>query len=165
MHFLKTTFAVGLLFATTAMPGFAQDAAAEPAAEPAATEEAAAAPTGPAGTFVDEYGTSFTFSLCGDAGTDLCGLLNTLKGESATEENLAFVGKQVMQAAQVAENQWKGSLEAGGMSAEATVTQTGPDTIDIEGCRAILCQTLTYSRVAEQPAEAPAEQPAEAPAQ
>lgn len=159
MHFLKITFAVGLLFAASAMPNLAQDAAADPAAEPAATEEAAA-PTGPEGTFVDEYGTSFTFTLCGD-GTALCGVLNTLKGDSATEENLAYVGSQVMQAAASGPNQWKGALEAGGISAEATVTQTGPDTIDIEGCRAILCQTLTYTRVAEAPAEAPAEQPAQ----
>lgn len=158
MHLLKTTFAVGLLCAASTLPNLAQDAAAEPAAEPAATEEAAA--PGPEGTFVDEYGTSFTFTLCGD-GTALCGLLNTLEGESATEENLAYVGQQVMQAEASGPNQWKGAIEAGGISAEATVTQTGPDTIDIEGCRAILCQTLTYTRVAAQPAEAPAEQPAQ----
>jgi hypothetical protein len=137
MHILTKTVATGLLFAATAMPSFAQ----EPA--PAA----AAQITDPSGTFVDEFGTSFKFSLCGDSGTDLCGVLTTLKGESATAENLAFVGKQVMQAKQSAPNQWKGSLSAGGISADATVTQTGPDTIDIQGCRAaVLCQTLTYNR-------------------
>ena len=113
----------------------------------AAVIPAFAATGEPNGTFVDSYGTSFQFSLCGD-GTALCGVLTNLEGQSATEENLAFVGKQVMQAEQVAENEWKGSLEAGGISAEATVTMTGPDTIDIQGCRAaILCQTLTYTRV------------------
>jgi len=102
----------------------------------------------PAGTFMDEYGTTFTFSLCGEAGTDLCGTLDVLKGESATEENLAFVGTQIMQAQQSGPNQWKGSITAGGLSADATVTQTGPDTIEIQGCRvAILCQTLAYNRV------------------
>ena len=152
MQLLKTTFAVGLLFAASALPNLAQDAAADPAAAPAATEaEAEAAAPGPEGTFVDEYGTSFTFTLCGD-GTALCGLLNTLKGDSATEENLAYVGTQVMQAEASGPNQWKGSIAAGGLSADATVTQTGPDTIDIEGCRAILCQTLTYTRAAEAPA-------------
>ena len=36
---------------------------------------------------------------------------------------------------------------AGGISAEATVTMTSPDTIDIQGCRGgIFCQTLTYTR-------------------
>ena len=137
MKFLKTTFIVAALCSTTALPVFAQDAAA--------TTEAAAA-FDPNGTFVDSFGTSFTFSLCGD-GSDLCGVLNTLEGESATEENLAFVGKQVMQAKQTAANEWKGALSAGGISADATVTQTSADTIDIQGCRAaILCQTLTYTR-------------------
>lgn len=100
----------------------------------------------PNGTFVDQWGTTFTFSLCGENGA-LCGTLDVLEGDSATEENLAFVGKQVMQAEPAGPNSWKGALEAGGMSADATVTQTGPDTIDIQGCRAaILCETLTYTR-------------------
>ncbi|MDB5613689.1 MAG: hypothetical protein JWQ22_1342 [Devosia sp.] len=130
MHILKTTFAIAALCAT-AMPAFAQDAAA----------------FDPNGTFVDKFGTSFTFSLCGDGGADLCGTLNTLEGKSATEENLAFVGKQVMQAKASGPNEWKGALSAGGISADATVTQTSADTIDIQGCRAaILCQTLTYTR-------------------
>ena len=128
MQILKTTLAIGVLCAATALPVFA-------------------AGSTPDGTFVDSFGTSFKFSLCGDSGTDLCGVLTNLEGKSATPENLAFVGKQVMQAKQTAPNEWKGSLAAGGISADATVTQTGPDTIDIQGCRAaILCQTLTYNR-------------------
>ncbi|KFL29440.1 hypothetical protein JP75_21025 [Devosia riboflavina] len=100
----------------------------------------------PNGTFADEFGTTFTFALCG-AGTDLCGTLDILKGESATEENLAYVGSVVMQAQQTEANTWKGTLQAGDLSAEATVRQTSPDTIDIEGCRGgLLCQTLTYTR-------------------
>jgi len=100
----------------------------------------------PNGTFVDQWGTTFTFSLCG-SGTDLCGRLDVLKGDSATEENLAYVGSQVMQAAATEPNVWKGALDAGGLSAEATVTQTGADTIDIQGCRAaVLCETITYTR-------------------
>jgi hypothetical protein len=145
MQILKTTFAATLFCAASSLPALAQDQAA-PAVEAEASTEAETGTLDPNGTFVDEYGTSFTFALCGD-GTALCGVLNTLKGESATEENLAYVGKQVMQAEQSAPNEWQGSLSAGGLSAEATVIQTGPDTIDIRGCRAaILCQTLTYIR-------------------
>lgn len=130
MRFLTKTIAIGLLCAGAAIPTLAQDAAALPS-----------------GSFVDEFGTSFEFSLCGENNTDLCGVLTNLEGASATEENLAFVGKLVMQAEQVAPNEWKGALAAGGMSAEATITQTGPDTIEIQGCRAgILCQTLPYIR-------------------
>ena len=97
------TVALGLLFVAAAMlPSRAQEA---PAAEsPAAQTAAQAEVTVPSGTFVDEFGTSFDFSPCGDAGTDLCAVLTNLQGESATEENLAFVGKQVIQAAQTAPN-------------------------------------------------------------
>ncbi len=133
MQFAKTTFAIGILVAAAALPSFAQEAT--PALDPN-------------GSFVDSYGTSFSFTLCGETGTDLCGVLTNLEGESATAENLAFVGKQVMQATQTAPNQWKGSLSAGGISADATVTQVAPDTIEIQGCRVvILCQTLAYNRV------------------
>jgi hypothetical protein len=140
MHILKMTFAIGLLCAAAALPAQAQEAAAP--------DETAVQAIDPSGEFVDEYGTSFSFSLCGETGTDLCGVLTNLEGESATEENLAYVGKQVMQAQQTAPNEWKGSLSAGGMTADATITQTGPDTIEIQGCRGgILCQTLAYNRV------------------
>lgn len=129
MTLLNKTFAIGALCAAIAMPVFAQDAAV------------------PDGKFVDSYGTSFEFKLCGETGNDLCGVLTNLEGKSATPENLTFVGKQVMQAKQVAPNKWKGSLSAGGMSADATVTQIDANTIAIQGCRAaILCQTLEYSR-------------------
>ena len=132
MQFLKTSLVVVSLLSAFALPSFA--------------EEAAAAPGDPSGTFVDSFGTSFTFSLCGENKQDLCGTLDTLKGASATDENLAFVGKQVMQATMTGPGQWKGSITAGGLSADANVTMTSANTIDIQGCRSILCQTLTYTR-------------------
>lgn len=129
MHILKTTLAVTALCA-----GFAASAVS--------AQEAI-----PSGTFVDEYGTSFEFQACGEAGTTLCATLTNLEGESATEDNLAFVGQQVMQAEQVAPNEWKGELVAGGMSAAATITLVSEDTVEIQGCRAaILCQTLSYNK-------------------
>lgn len=149
MQLLRMTFFVGLINAASSLPSVAQEAL-QPEQAPATIEDTSAA-GGPTGTFVDEFGTSFSFSLCGDDGTALCGVLNTLQGESATEENLAFVGTQVMQAEPSGPNQWKGAIAAGGISAEATITQVGPDTIDIEGCRAILCQTLSYTRVTVAP--------------
>ena len=130
MHMIKKTFAIGALCAAAIVPSLAQDAL-----------------TLPSGTYVDKYGTSFEFTPCGEDKTDLCGVLTNLEGKSATPENLAVVGKQVMRAERVAPNAWKGSLSAGGISAEATVTQVSSDTIEIQGCRGgILCQTLEYSR-------------------
>lgn len=128
MKSLQVALAAALICATSSVFTQAQEATLDPS-----------------GTFVDQWGTTFTFSLCGEGA--LCGTLDVLKGDSATEENLAYVGKQVMQAAPDGPNRWKGALDAGGLSAEATVTQTSADTIDIEGCRAaILCETITYTR-------------------
>jgi len=128
MHLFKTTFAITALCAAIAMPVVADEAV-------------------PSGVFVDQYGTSFEFQACGDAGTALCAVLTNLEGKSATEENLAFVGKQVIEAEQTAPNEWKGSLAAGGMSADATIKLVDTDTVTIQGCRAaVLCQTLSYDK-------------------
>lgn len=129
MNFSKMTIVAAAICGAIAMPSFVDAATA---AEPN-------------GTFVDSFGTSFTFSLCGDGSTQLCVVLETLKGHSATKVNLAFVGKQVMQAVRTGPNEWKGSLKAGGISADATLTMTTDKTIDIRGCRSVFCQTLTYN--------------------
>lgn len=129
MYTLKALAAVAVMVGPLMVPSLAQDSALDPT-----------------GSFVDEWGTTFTFSLCGD-GTELCATLDVLEGDSATEENLAYVGSQVVQALPAGPSVWEGTIDAGGLSGETTITQTGPDTIDIEGCRAIVCQTLTYTRV------------------
>ena len=99
------------------------------------------------GVWQDKWGTTFTFSLCGD-GTDLCGTLNDIQGDSRTAENLAYVDQQVVQAEQTAPNKWEGQIALNGGNAKAIVEQVGPDTIEITGCQAaILCSTLTYERV------------------
>lgn len=127
MRITKTILAIGMLCAAT-LPGLA-------AAEL------------PSGQFRDEYGTTFSFSPCGD-GTDLCGVLLDIQGKSRTAENLAYLNQQVMRADQVAANQWKGTLTLNGSQASATVTQVDPDTVEIQGCRGgLLCQTLVFNKV------------------
>ena len=99
------------------------------------------------GRWMDAEGTMFPFRLCGD-GTTLCGTLNDIQGASRTEKNMAYVNQQVVTAEQAAPNKWKGTVNYGGSRAAATVTQTGPDTIEIQGCQLlILCETLVFNRV------------------
>jgi hypothetical protein len=101
----------------------------------------------PDGVWRDKWGTTFTFSLCGD-GTQLCGVLNDIQGESRTEENLAYVNKEVVRAEQTAPGKWEGTLTLSGGEAKATVELVGPNTIEITGCRALIfCQTIAYQRV------------------
>lgn len=102
----------------------------------------------PAGEWMDEYGTALSISECGEDNTQLCVVLLDVQGESRTEENLAYVDQQIMQADMVAENQWQGTVIFEGAEAEGTLTQVGPDTVEIQGCRALLfCETLVFQRV------------------
>lgn len=107
---------------------------------------AAAQEAGPQGTWRDEFGTIFEISLCGD-GSDLCAILIDVQGKSRTEQNLAYVNQQVLQADQTAETEWKGTVIYNGSEANATVSQNGPDSLSITGCRMILCQTIVFSRM------------------
>lgn len=101
----------------------------------------------PEGTWVDDWGTTLEISYCGDDGAQVCAVLLDVQGESRTEANLAYVNQQIMQATMVAEHQWKGTVIFEGSEAEGTMTQTGPDTIEIQGCRVlILCETLAFQR-------------------
>lgn len=125
---MKTIFAAASLAALFAVPTFAQDAAS---AE---------------GTWVDRWGTSFTFSLCGEGNTNLCGTLNDIQGDSRTEENLAFVNQQVVQGVPTGTNKWEGNISLNGGKAKAIVELTGPDTLKITGCQGILCNSIDYTR-------------------
>ena len=101
----------------------------------------------PNGMWQDSFGTILDLSLCGD-GTQLCGVLVDVQGESRTEDNLAFVGQEIMQAEQSGANEWKGAVMFGGSKAASTITQVAANTIEIQGCRVVvLCQTLSFQRM------------------
>lgn len=124
----KTFLAASVAVIALAAPAFAQDAS-------------------PNGVWKDRWGTTFTFELCGD-GTQLCGTLNDIQGDSRTEANLAFVNQQVVQGTQTGPNKWEGEIALDGGGAKAIVELTGADTLKITGCRAaILCSSIDYQRV------------------
>lgn len=125
---MKTFLAAASLAALFAAPVFAQDAAS---AE---------------GTWVDRWGTSFTFSLCGEGDANLCGVLNDIQGDSRTEENLAFVNQQVVEGVPTGANKWEGTISLNGGNAKAIVELTGADTLKITGCQGILCNSIDYTR-------------------
>jgi len=125
--FAKSLFAAAAIALSLAVPTMAQDAS-------------------PNGTWVDRWGTTFTFELCGD-GTQLCGTLNDIQGDSRTEANLAFVNQEVVRGTQTGPSKWEGEIALDGGGAKAIVELTGPDTLKITGCRAaILCSSIDYQR-------------------
>ena len=124
---LKTIVAAAAVAAALIVPATAQSAA------------------NPDGVWKDRWGTTFTFQLCGD-GTQLCGTLNDIQGDSRTQENLAYVNQQVVQGQQTAPNKWEGQIALNGGKAKAIVELTGPDTLKITGCQ-LLCSSIDYQRV------------------
>jgi uncharacterized protein (DUF2147 family) len=101
----------------------------------------------PNGSFKDSYGTTLQISPCGD-GTELCGVLLDVQGESRTEENLIYLNKQIMQAEQTGPDKWEGTVVYQGSKAKATITRVSADTIEIQGCQIlILCETIAFTRV------------------
>jgi hypothetical protein len=128
IRMLRTLVAVPLALTMFALPVVAQDVTAD-------------------GVWKDKWGTTFTFSSCGD-GTQLCGVLNDVQGNSRTEENLAYVNQQVVSAEQTAPNKWEGQIALNGTNAKAIVEVKDENTLTITGCQGgILCQTLTYNKV------------------
>jgi uncharacterized protein (DUF2147 family) len=124
---LKTIIAAASVAAMFAVPTLAQDAS-------------------PNGTWVDKWGTSFTFKLCGD-GTDLCGTLNDIQGDSRTAENLKFVNQQVVQGKQTGPNKWEGNISLNGGGAKAVVELKNANTIKLTGCKGgIFCSSIDYIR-------------------
>lgn len=99
----------------------------------------------PNGVWVDQWGTTFTFELCGD-GTQLCGVLNDIQGDSRTEANLAFVGQEVVAADMIEPNKWQGNIALNGGNATATVELIDENTLKITGCQLIICNSIDYQR-------------------
>ncbi|NGP16780.1 DUF2147 domain-containing protein [Devosia aurantiaca] len=124
---MKTILAAASIAALFAVPTFAQDAS-------------------PEGTWKDRWGTTFTFSLCGDGNTNLCGTLNDIQGDSRTEENLAFVNQQVVQGVPTGPNKWEGNISLNGGNAKAIVELVDANTLKITGCQGILCNSIDYAR-------------------
>ena len=99
----------------------------------------------PTGVWVDQWGTAFTFELCGD-GTQLCGVLNDIQGDSRTEENLAYVNQEVVAANMVQPNKWEGEIALNGGGAKAIVETVSENTLKITGCQLIICNSIDYQR-------------------
>lgn len=104
-----------------------------------------AQPATPAGKWHDSFGTSFHISECGD-GTALCIVLDDIGGDMRTPSNLKYVNTQVLQAAQHAENAWKGHAVFAGGAVTATIKLVSADEIEATGCITILCSMLPFTR-------------------
>lgn len=91
--------------------------------------------------------TRFSVSLCGD-GTQLCAKLVWLSSDLRTPDNVQYLNRYVVRRAVLtAENTWSGTVDLYGEQASGKIVMTGPNNIRLIGCRAILCQTVKFTRI------------------
>lgn len=102
----------------------------------------------PAGNWETSAGDSrFRVTLCGD-GTELCAKLTWLRDDLRTEENLAYLNKYVVHRAKPSgPDTWEGTVDVYGEKATGSIKAVSDDRLRLTGCRAVLCQTLTFIRI------------------
>ena len=104
----------------------------------------------PNGTWVDQWGTSFTFELCGD-GTQLCGTLVWLSDVDYNKQYERFLNSPVASAIkQTGPNRWKGDMQLLGHKINGTITQRSETQMTLQGCAfLVVCKTYQMFKVSE----------------
>lgn len=89
----------------------------------------------------------YQITLCGD-GTQLCAKLTWLRSDARTTENLAYLNRYIIQRADsTGNNKWAGTVVYEGKNIKGSVTLIGANTLKVNGCRLVLCQSLKFVRM------------------
>lgn len=109
----------------------------------------AAAPTvtlaaDPTGIWQAHDGKSrYKITNCSD-GT-LCARLIWLRDKD--DKNIQYLNQVIVQGTQSAENKWTGTVKQGGDTYDGTMIMLDEDSLKVNGCRGVFCQTVNLSRV------------------
>lgn len=130
MHFSIRTLAAALCVAgLTGAPAMAQNAT-------------------PFGTWELSGGESrFEVFACGD-GSELCARMTWLRDDARTDENLPYLGQNVLEGAQVAGvNTWSGTVHYDGDSYDGRLTLVDGENMRLQGCVGIFCRSMELERI------------------
>ncbi|RYH07576.1 MAG: DUF2147 domain-containing protein [Alphaproteobacteria bacterium] len=75
----------------------------------------------------------------------LCARLIWLRDKD--DKNIQYLNQVIVQGRQSAENKWTGTVKQGGDTYAGTMVLTGEDSLKVNGCRGVFCQTVRLSRV------------------
>jgi uncharacterized protein (DUF2147 family) len=75
----------------------------------------------------------------------LCARLIWLRDKD--DKNIGYLNQVIVQGKQSAENQWTGTVMQGGDIYDGTMVLTGEDSLKVNGCMGVFCQTVRLSRV------------------
>ncbi len=79
------------------------------------------------------------------SGDALCARLIWLRDKD--DKNIAYLNQVIVQGTQSAANKWTGTVMQGGDTYAGTMILTGEDSLKVNGCQGVFCQTVRLSRV------------------
>ncbi len=109
----------------------------------------AAAPTftfaaDPTGIWQAHDGKSrYKITNCSDGA--LCARLIWLRDKD--DKNIAYLNQVIVQGTKSAENKWTGTVKQGGETYAGTMIMIDEDSLKVNGCSGVFCQTVNLSRV------------------
>ena len=98
----------------------------------------------PTGTWQADDGKSrYKITECGSGA--LCARLIWLRDKN--DENRQYLNQVIIKGTPSAENKWTGTVKQGGDTYSGTMIMTGQDSLKVNGCQGVFCQTVRLSRV------------------
>ena len=98
----------------------------------------------PTGTWQADDGKSrYKITECGSDA--LCARLIWLRDKD--DVNRQYLNQVIVQGTQSTENKWSGTVKHAGDTYAGTMVMTGEDSLKVNGCQGIFCQTVRLSRV------------------
>jgi uncharacterized protein (DUF2147 family) len=98
----------------------------------------------PTGTWQADDGKSrYKVTNCGSH--ELCARLIWLRDKD--DVNRRYLNQVIVQGTQSAANKWTGTVKHDGDTYSGTMIMTGEDSLKVNGCKAVFCQTVNLSRV------------------
>lgn len=98
----------------------------------------------PTGTWQADDGKS-RYKITHCSGGALCARLIWLRDHD--DKNRQYLNQVIVQGTQSAANKWTGTVKQGGDTYAGTMTMTGDDSLKVNGCQGVFCQTVRLSRV------------------
>lgn len=98
----------------------------------------------PTGTWQATDGKSrYTITQCGSDA--LCARLIWLRDKN--DVNRQYLNQVIVQGEKSTQNKWIGTVKHAGDTYSGTMIMTGDDSLKVNGCKAIFCQTVNLGRV------------------
>lgn len=97
----------------------------------------------------DNRESRYEFAYCGENGDRLCAKLIWIQEDKKDARNTKYLNTYLLRdARQTRYGLWQGTVTLEGFNFGGTVTQTGPDTLQLKGCALfVFCEDIRMSRI------------------